>query len=87
VNCSIHHWHPEPAAPVKVYKLKLHAGAVVCLGSQFTYICICSVVVHNHSVNDHSIHNLSGLQHISVGTGRFENVNGAQFGHFLFSRI
>jgi hypothetical protein len=64
VNCSTHHW------PVKVHKIILHAGAVVCLDSQFIYIWKCSV--HNHSVYDHSIHNSSGLQHISVGTGRFE---------------
>jgi hypothetical protein len=38
VNCSTHHWHPGPAAPVKVHKIKLHAGAAVCLDSQFIYI-------------------------------------------------
>ncbi len=42
----------------------------MCLDSQFIYLWICSV--HNLSVNDHSIHNPSGLQHVSVGTGCFE---------------
>ncbi len=72
---------------MKIHKIKLHAGVAVCLNSQFIYIWRCLAIVHDHSVNNHSIHNSSGLQCISVDTGHFENVNGAKFGQFLFSRI
>jgi hypothetical protein len=38
------------------YKIKLHAGAAICPDSQFINIWRCLAVVHDNSVNLHSIH-------------------------------